>query len=398
MRIAHVIHCLDPRSGGPPEALWNLAAEQTRAGHEVTIVSTDVQAGEEWMDSRSFERSLRRRAASHHIALHLLEGWGRTGIWRRYRYIPGIRRHLEAILPVDCNGRFIIHIHGLFSHLTESACAHCLRHQIPYILRPAGGLNRQSLLSGSRTLKQLFIQRQTGRHVNGATLLHMTSQREQEETYPLFPDARYTVVPHGVRIPTTSALERWRAEFFKSNPWIAGRRVVLFLSRLAPKKRLELLLEAFKEEGLANRGWVLVVAGEGPERHRLMKLYDPSSGIVFTGFLAGPAKHRVLAAADVFCLPSLDENFGLAVAEAMAHRCAVVTTDAVDSSIHVRTSDGGLVCGTPADDFRSSLLRVLSADFASMGTRARHHARRHLGWKAVQQQLEQRYQECLFDG
>src|SRR6185436_14152308 len=111
------------------------------------------------------------------------------------------------------------------------------------------------------------------------------------------------------------------------------RRLVLFLSRLHPKKGVPLLLEAFAGLPSYRRSWTLVVAG-GDERGHLTELRALASrlgvdnDVIWTGPLAGEAKRDAYAAAELFVLPSLDDNFGIVVAEALGAGVPVITTHA----------------------------------------------------------------------
>jgi glycosyltransferase involved in cell wall biosynthesis len=172
---------------------------------------------------------------------------------------------------------------------------------------------------------------------------------------------------------------------------------LLFLSRLDPKKGLELLLAAFARVRGPYPDTILVIAGEGPTAFvdglkQQSRQLGVESSVVWAGFLQGEAKSRALAQADMFVLPSHSENFGVAVVEAMGAGLPVVISDQVGIHREVATASAGLVAECTVDSLEAALLQMLGdpALRAGMAKRAVELART-FSRAAVAQQFAEVY-------
>jgi glycosyltransferase involved in cell wall biosynthesis len=148
-------------------------------------------------------------------------------------------------------------------------------------------------------------------------------------------------------------------------PQLVGKKVILFLSRLDPKKGLDLLLEGFAKARAPLPDAVLVVAGDGDQcfvarlqeqAHRLGIERD----VFWAGFVEGKEKEALFAIADVFVLPSYSENFGIAVVEALARGVPVLVSDQVGIHYDVARAEAGLVVPCKAVEVQKALIQILS--------------------------------------
>ncbi|MGQ0633595.1 MAG: glycosyltransferase [Planctomycetaceae bacterium] len=394
MRILHVIHSVDPRSGGPSHAIRELVRAQSAAGHEVALLATTVQSGEPWAATNDYVCRIAAEACFLQTELKLAGAYGRRPPWSRFAYSPESRRWLHERLQCERTRPDVIHIHGIFSHVTTLAARLAHRDQIPYILRPTGALDATCFQSGRKHLKQLFARLVLQRDLERAAWVHATSAAEADALGHWVAPERIRVVPLGVAVPT---LDRAQAAevLLQRYPALRGRKVVLFMSRIAPKKRPELLAEAVTLLRDELPEIALLIAGhdaggmatlkEAIARRRL------ENHVMLAGFLEGLEKRSALAIADVFALPSLDENFGVAVVEAMAHGVPVLVTRGVAS--HTFVDDSG--CGATVDDsvaaVAQGLKTLLAADRNDLGNRGREYAARRLAWPAIVSQLDELY-------
>ena len=134
------------------------------------------------------------------------------------------------------------------------------------------------------------------------------------------PDQRLAVIPNGVEH------DQWQPGPSSLSERFGGRRVFLYMGRLATEKNVEALLRAWKL--VKPEGCVLVVVGDGPLRTTLETTYSDDS-LIWWGYEADQQRRiALLQAAEVFLLPSLVEGLSLALLEAMASGCACVATDA----------------------------------------------------------------------
>jgi len=117
--------------------------------------------------------------------------------------------------------------------------------------------------------------------------------------------------------------------------------------------------------------------------------------VVFAGFLEGEAKQEALAGADLFVLPSIDENFGIAVVEAMAHGLPVVVTPGVAAHVYVDQSGGGLTVEGTVESLAEGMRKILNGDGPAMGRRARAFIEQYLSWPAVMRQYDQMYRDAI---
>jgi glycosyltransferase involved in cell wall biosynthesis len=194
-------------------------------------------------------------------------------------------------------------------------------------------------------------------------------RRLARESFSNFYRAREAVVGLGLRDPASGA-GTMRDEFFRRQPELAGKRIVLYLGRLHPKKGLEMLLPAFGKWCGAEGNLRLVIAGSvagpgvGPEYLDVLKRCAekscPPQSVHFCGLLLGDEKRELLAASEVFVLPSHQENFGMAVAEALSFSVPVLITNKVNVWREIEDDGAGLVEPDTGDGIGRLLQRWLT--------------------------------------
>lgn len=197
-------------------------------------------------------------------------------------------------------------------------------------------------------------------------------------------------------VDATSFSPAFRKESTRERLAPGAERILLYVGRIAPEKRLGMLNEAWKRiRAESPRRTALVFVGDGPGRTALERRDDPD--VYFTGYLAGESLASAFASADIFVFPSDTETFGNVVAEAMASGIPVVTVDSGGVTDLVRQGATGLVArANDARSFADAVLRLLSDDAlrARIGIRARAEA---LGrsWDRVLDGLLQEYEEVV---
>lgn len=398
MRVLHVIHSIDPRSGGPSQAIRDLVQRQACSGYDVALLATSTQSAEPWDSPDSYSARMSTDTSFAHTRLYLAQAFGRRHPWSRYAYSPSGARWLKGLVRDSARRPEVIHIHGIFSHLTSMAASTARRYGIPYVLRPAGGLDSSCLSMGSKRLKQLFTSLILRNDLRAAMFIHATSTAEAEELAHWVPRNRIRVIPHGVPIPAPGPAGGMEA-FLERFPSLGKRRIVLFMSRVAPKKRPELLVEAVARLRIQLPDIALVIAGSDAGAMASVRNAVHAMGMedisVFTGFLGGELKQSAFAAASVFVLPSVDENFGVAVVEAMAQGVPVVVTPGVASHEYVDQSGGGMtVAGTP-DDIAHGIRQILDGDGVTMGRRGKEFVAASLSWASVVPHIGAMYHDAI---
>jgi glycosyltransferase involved in cell wall biosynthesis len=161
------------------------------------------------------------------------------------------------------------------------------------------------------------------------------------------------VVNYGTSMPKGNP-EMERRAFFEKYPELQGKKIVLFLGRIHPKKGCDLLISAFAKLLAGNRDWQLVMVGPdqvGWQKELATKTatLNIASQVTWTGMLGGAAKWGALRAAEVFVLPSHQENFGIAVAEALAAGLPVLISNQVNIWREIEGDKAGCVSADTLD-------------------------------------------------
>lgn len=255
----------------------------------------------------------------------------------------------------------LVHIHALFSFSATVGAFWANRRGVPYLVRPLGVLNTWGMENRRPFLKRLSMRWIERRVLARAAAIHFTSEQERSEAAFAVSGARSVIIPNPVA--DLDAEENPKV-FPMRHPKLAGKRVILFLSRLDPKKGLDLLLDAFAQVRAAIPNAALVVAGSGEDafvaraRAHARRL-GLEQDIIWAGFLKGAAKREAFAGADVFVLPSYSENFGIAVVEAMAMGLPVIVSDQVGIHQEVTRANAGMAVSCDAREVTKAILRTL---------------------------------------
>ena len=231
-------------------------------------------------------------------------------------------------------------------------------------------------LQQNRLFKGLAWRFLEKRNHEGATLIHATALEEARSIRAMGIQTPIVVAPNGIVMPAERMAE------------VSDRPTALFLSRLHPKKGLDMLLQVWAE--LARPDWLLRIAGSGDEAY-VLHLQETAARlglanrVEFSGPLHGAQKSAAFWSASFFVLPTFSENFGNAVAEALAHGTPVITTHGAPWSV---VRDGEMGWWIPAEPgaLRKALAEAMECspvDLRSMGQRGRKHARGAYSWDVI---------------
>jgi glycosyltransferase involved in cell wall biosynthesis len=285
--------------------------------------------------------------------------------------------------------------HYLFSYASSCAGAIARWQKIPYIVRTIGQLSPWALAQSQlkKRLYSLLIERQ---NLNQAAAIHCTSDGEAEDVRHFGIQTQTFTLPLGVDLPQPQPDAKPQLHALYGIP--PETSVLLFLSRIHPKKRPDLLLQVLHQLSLQALDCHLVLAGSGDAQYleELTDLVDSlglTSRVTFTGFVTGPDKTLLLQGSDLFVLPSYAENFGVAVAEAMAAGLPVIVTPGVQISPEIATSQAGLVIEGEVDLLVTGILHLLRSphELRRLGENGRHLAQERYSWGAIAQTLTHIY-------
>lgn len=312
MKILQLVQTLDVRSGGVAQAVRLLTDAIIRAGHDVEVVTLDPP-----------HASCVDESGLHVHAL----GTGKLGYGRSPHLLPWLRAHGERFERVIVN--------GLWQYPGFAAWRRFAGTATPYYVFPHGMLDPwfKRTYPLKHLKKWLYWPWGEYRVLRDARAVIFTSEEERRQARQSFwlYRAREVVSPLGVAAPPVATADEFLARF----PELRGKRIVLFLGRLHPKKGCDLLIDAFAQSAPNEPSVVLVMAGPDQESwQRELESRARAGGfadrVLFTGMLEGSAKWSALRSADVFILPSHQENFALSVAEALACGVPVLISNRVN--------------------------------------------------------------------
>ena len=360
MRILNVTETYDPflEFGGPPVKVRALSEGLARRGHQVTVLTAD------WGLEKRLQTQQEKITAERSPF-----GWRRNenGVqaiyvptWLRYRTVswnPAVKRYCRARLE-NFDG---VHIFGLYDLLGPAVAAACRKRGLRYVLEPIGMFVP---IVRNLWLKQMYHAVWGRQLLEGASALIATSEQEAKELVDGgLSRTRVVLRRNGVEAPAS-----WpeRGTFRRAHGIPEDAKLVLFLGRLSVKKSPDLLLRAFGELFKRSAGIPLQLVFAGPDEGgvqaqlgQMALQLGVQSRVRFAGPLFGGAKWAAYRDADVFVLPSQNENFGNTAAEAVAAGTPVIVTEQCGIA-PLLADEAGLVVRHDAAELSRALERVLN--------------------------------------
>ena len=325
MQILNVAQTYFPylAEGGRPVKVRILSRKLAQRGNGVMVLTVNLGSAE-WLASNVTpeKTSIGWRFVENGVeALYL-------PTWLRYRALTLNPRVVEfcgtSLAKFD-----IVHFYGLYDLLGPAVAYFCRRRGIPYVIEPMGMYRS---IDRSFRLKRLWRDTFGKAFWRDAALIIATSEMERQE---LLADAVPTgkvVIRHNGIDPASFTSLPPRGGFRKKWNIALDEPLILFLSRIIPRKGADILVESFAE-ACPQSGRLVIAGPEGESGYcSQLKARAKNSGVesrvVFTGPLYDEEKKAAFADADLFVLPSRYENFANAPAEAMACGVPVIITDA----------------------------------------------------------------------
>lgn len=242
-------------------------------------------------------------------------------------------------------------VHGLWQYSSFGVWRALAGTSTPYFVFPHGMLDPwfKRTYPAKHFKKLLYWPWAEYRVLRDAAAVLFTAEEERRlarESFALY-RCREVVVNYGTAAPGN--LDRAREGFFAAHPRLQGRQFLLFLGRLHEKKGCELLIKAFIALRKSNPDFTLslVMAGPCADEEYLGKLRtlgsEAGQSILFPGMLTGETKWGALSAAEAFVLPSHQENFGIAVVEALACATPVLISNKINIWREIEADGAGYV-------------------------------------------------------
>ncbi len=341
MKLLHVISSIDPRGGGPIEALKQLYIPLTAMGNQMEVACLDNS-------SASFLKDVP-------FPVYAL-GPSYTG----YRYNPKLVTWLKS----RASNYDAIIVRGIWQYHSLAVWRALASTNTPYFVFTHGMLDPwfKHAYPLKHVKKWLYWPWAEYRVLRDARAVLFTSEEERllaRESFWLY-RCNEAVVNYGTAIPAGNANAQRRL-FLDNYPELENKRLLLFLSRIHPKKGCDILIEAFSR--IAGRDHSLHLIMAGPDqigwKGDLVKLSEKlgvADRITWTGMLTGDLKWGAYHAAEVFVLPSHQENFGIVVAESLAAGTPVLISNKVNIWREVERDKAGLI----AEDNTASLADFLN--------------------------------------
>lgn len=368
MRLVHVVPHIDQEAAGPSYSVPRLCQSLAALGNEVELTC------------------LAARGDIAGVALDLHPQWP---VLERFAVSTSLARALaRKASAVD-----VVHNHSLWLMVNIASGWVVPGRGAKLVVSPRGTLSAWAL-SRNRHLKRVFWPLQK-RVLARADLLHATSEVELADIRALGFEAPTVVLPNGIDLPDMPR---------GIKAYGGTTRTLLFLSRIHPTKAIDRLLAAWRQIQTRHPNWRLVIAGRGEVAHigeieALAKTLGVAR-VEFPGPLFGDAKAQAYSGADLFVLPTHSENFGMVVAEALAHGCpAVVSRGAPWAGL--KTEGCGWWVNNSVDDLVVALdaaMQLPQAQLAAMGLRGRAWMERDYGWAAIGQKMDAAYRWLVRGG
>ncbi len=391
LRVLQIVPSLSLVYGGPSQMVRGLseALAKQQAIAQVTILTTDANGD---IDEAPLDVPLAQPIAQDGYEVIYF----RCSPFRRYKFSTSLLRWLWT----NAHRYDIAHIHALFSPVSTAAATLCRWQNLPYIMRPLGTLDPADLQKKKR-VKQLYAHLLERPNLAGAATLHFTSEQEAKVSERFSTSTPDMVLPLGVTLPALPNRAKAKATIKALFGILEDCPILLFMSRIDPKKGFDLLLPALEELYQNNQSFHLLLCGSNPQDRdyeigikQQIQSASWSSCVTFNGFVSGDLKSTLLSAADLFVLPSYYENFGIAVAEAMAAGLPVVVSNRVDIWPKIAEYNAGWIVPTKVKPLTQALAEALSneKDREERGQQAQRCAEENYGWDAIAQTLSLKYQ------
>ena len=366
MKLVHIVPHIDQEASGPSYSVPRLCESVAARGSEVEL------------SCLAAKREITGVALDIHRQWPLLE---------RFAVSPS---HAWAL---GCKAKSvdIIHNHSLWSMVNIAAGFVVPGKRAKLVVSPRGTLSPWAL-SRSKEVKRLLwpLQRRVLSH---ADLLHATSEVEYDEIRALGFTSPVAVIPNGIDLP----------EWTETTP-LSNHRTLLFLSRIHPTKCVDRLLLAWKTLQVQHPDWRLVIAGKG-ELGYVQEIESLAASlelerVELPGPLYGDDKSYAYCEAELFVLPTHSENFGMVVAEALAHGCPVVVSRGAPWSSLV-SEDCGWWINNDVEQLKVTLdaaMSLSSIQLNAMGLKGRAWMERDFSWSTVAHRMEKSYRWLLEGG
>lgn len=366
MRILHIIPSLDKKSGGPAQVIWDFI-DLTKTDYSYEVCSTNEGIS---------DKEIKQLQEKKQVPIHCF-------------YYSGIHstKRSNALfywLWKECSRFDLVYIHAGFSLISEISALICGFKKIPFVYRPLGTLSPYSLKAGRSFFKTIALILEK-RQLNRALWVHATSKIEKQDILALAAKAQVEIIP----LPIKARILPIKSLF---NPIILG-----FLSRVHPKKNIELLLSVLDDVEIKPH-FRLIIAGTGDELYlnelkELVRQKGLEQVVNFIGFIDGESKALFFDSINWFVLPSFHENFSVATAEALSFGVPCLTSKYVDVTSFDEHSQALIRLENSVEDWIKTLKMIQNESEEQYALRvfsASNYVKTHFSSEKVKQLLTEK--------
>lgn len=392
MRVLKTVQSYYPFQdrGGPVVKVRALARSLAHRGHRISVLTADLGLNDRSWDSLHIENCPWgwRSEEDGVEAIYLPT----VGHFRALTINPGLMKFCSASLKQYD----VVHFYGLYDLLGPAVSYFCRRSGIPYVIEPMGMYRP---IDRSFRLKRMWHRLLGASYVKNAEKIVATSEMEQQGLFEEgVPREKIVIRYNGVEVDRSVGAYS-RGNFRAKWTIPPNDKLILFLSRLIPRKGADILIEAFAKA--CPRGGTLVIAGPEGESgyvNYLKRCADENrvaNRVIFTGPVYDADKAAMYSDSDIFVLASRYENFANVVAEAVACDIPVVVSNmcGIHSLVDGRA---GIVTPVERDSIAAALEQLLvdEALYARLKAGCRGVAD-ELTWESLSGQMENYYSEVL---
>ncbi|WP_396187136.1 glycosyltransferase [Flavobacterium sp.] len=285
MKVVHIVNSIDKSTGGPARSVPQTCAELARLDIAIELITQESS-------------DMIKVPQNEHLTVRF------CSIWELFLY--GSRLSAGDI--------DLIHLQHIWNPYIQVMAFWAYKKKIPYVISTRGMLEPWIMAHNSWKKKiGMFLYQKKA--IQRAAHIHATALMEANHIEELGFNNPISIIPNGIDL----SVIKEKKEYY-------GTRKMVFLSRIHPKKGIELLLEAWRNSDTT--GWYLEIAGNGDENYitKLKQRAQDLKNVHFVGVKYSEAKWNFLRSADVMVLPTFSENFGIVVAEALVIGVPVITT------------------------------------------------------------------------
>jgi len=378
LRIVHYLPEIRLEHGGVVRAVLDWCTVFSQRGHQVTLITYQGKdMPTEWLAQQPGKPR----------GVVVPEPWLPTRpLGRRAMKVAD-----DALREAD-----MLHLHAPWFDGNRQLANLARRRGVPYLVTVHGMLDDWAM--AQRGLKKkIFLKLVAGRMLDKAAFVHCTAEAEWQQASKWFGNCNKVVLPYLVDLKPFESLPGKESGLALLPPKKRDEAKILFLSRLHEKKGVDILIRAagiLRDKKIA---FTLMIAGNGEaeyERslHDLVASLKLNDRVVFLGLITGITKISLYQAADIFVLPTHQENFGLVLTEAMACGTPVVTTKGTDIWQEVQTA-GGTIAQTTPESIAGTIEELLSdrENLSERGARGQAWAFETLAVEPLARRYEQLY-------